>query len=490
MSDKASPDTTPPELRLTSPTSDEWYSTNQEKVSIEGLAVDENEVKSVDWQTGEGESGSTTIAEDAWSVADIPLAKGDNKIMIKASDAKGNTSEVVLNVVYNTNILFYDMTLSQDYIFKDDPSQKITARSGVETDSKKGIGEVNLYKISDDKKDKLTKMLDNGVVANGDDIPGDTVFSGINSFYSTSSSGTVSLRVGATLSGSDEVSYSGVLKLTVLVKPTQEQVSKIFSLNEETNKKFEELKESNSSEEAAQGLVTFLSEKEEIETAGTSENGHGVWWKFKETGILGGVQNNPEGTRGEHESNLKTRLNERKRQEQNQEQVRGFTWTTPSISSPVRFGPSIAYAQAPKGPEVKSTKALYLGPYLHDFGNTDDYHDAWQTIKNSKCPECQTVEKKDASVTVEDFKTLSDYGLVVIISHGDTWFNGAFRDNRGQVITYTYQQIGFSDYLKYLPDLMMNRLALDSTNTLVVLPSFVSRYNGTFPNSLVYIGTC
>jgi hypothetical protein len=499
---RGTPDKTPPEISLTSPTSEDWYSTNEDKISIEGLVGDESGIKSISWKVGGDKSGSATISDDNWKVEDTPLTSGDNKITIEAADNKGNTSELVLNVVYNPDIAFYDLTLSQDYIYKDEPSVQITARAGVETEKKEGVGKVYLYKIANDEKEKLVEMLDNGSVSNGDDIPGDGVFSGVEPF-SSSTSGTILLRVGATIGSSTTVSYSGVIKLTVLNKLSQAQVSKMISTNKEINDKFEELKDSKSAQDAAKELAEFVSQKEEVAVAGTSEDGYGVWWEFKGTGILGGVQNNPKDTKGPTDAQFEARRKALEKEEnvrRGREQVKGLSIGLPS---PAIFGPSPAYAaeEATKL-EVKSTKALYLGPFLNDFGNGDDYHGAWEVIKKSKCPECQTVEKKNKEVKVEDFKTLSNYGLVVVSSHGDTWFNGQFaascngncpeglQNRRGKVITYTNQQVDGLNLIPYLPDLLMQRLALDSTNTLVVLPSYIKRYNGTFPNSLVYISTC
>jgi hypothetical protein len=498
---KAAPDKTPPELGLTSPTSEEWYSTNEDKISLEGLVGDKNGVKSVNWKVADDKSGSATVSDDNWKVEEIPLASGDNKITIEATDKKGNTSNLVLNVVYNPDITFYDLTLSQDYIYKDEGPEQITVRAGVETEETSGIDNVYLYKIVDGENEKLTEMLDNGWIANGDDIPADSVYSGIESFSSTSSE-TILLRIGATIVNSTTVSYSGIIKLTVLDKLSQEQISKMLSTNKEINDKFNELKESKSAQEAAEELATFVSEKEEIAVAGTSEDGNGVWWEFKGTGILGGVQNNPKDTKGPTDAQIEARRKALEREgigRRELGQVQGVTTTI----SPTIFGPSPVYAAEEANKlEVKSTKALYLGPFLDAFGNGDDYYGAWDVIKKSKCPQCQTVEKKNKEVKVEDFKTLSGYGLVVVSSHGDTWFNGQFAANcepncpeglknrGGKVITYTNQQVDGLGLLTYLPDLLMQRLALDASNTLVVLPSYIKRYNGTFPNSLVYISTC
>lgn len=498
------PDTKNPELHLTNLSPDEWLSTDQDKVTINGVATDEGDIKDITWKTQTGQSGSATISGGEWTIQNIPLDPGDNQITITAADNAGNTSTSTVNVVYNQNILFSDLTLSQDFIYKSDPPVQITARSVVETDAKEGIGKVHLYKVSGDQKEKLTEMLDNGVVANGDDIPGDTQYSGIESF-SSSSATTIQLRVGTTVGTGTKVSYSGILKLQVIDRPTQKQMSDIFKLNEEFNSRFEEIKKSAGDKNAAQKLADELNKRDEIEVAGVAESGFGIWWQYKETGILAGINNNPEKTRADKEELEEKRERSRVRAAQavvEQGSVKGIS---SSFASTVNFGINAAHAQEDKKLEVKSTKAIYLGPYLHQFGNTDDFHKAWQVIKDSKCPKCQLTEQKDKEVTVEDFKTLSNYGLIVLPSHGDTWFDGTFADTcvddgtcpeilkngGGFVVTWTDQQITAADLPTYWSDLVHYRLAIDASDgTLAVLPPYITAYNGTFPNSLVYIGTC
>ena len=502
-------DTTPldnkkPELYLTNLAAGEWLSTDEDNVTLNGLAVDESGIESIRWETQNGISGLATISGGEWTIENIPLQQGDNQITITANDKGGNSSSTVVNIVFNTETLFSDLTLSQDFIYKDEFPTQITARAAVETNSKEGVGEVNLYQVVGGQRVKLTEMLDNGVVANGDDIPGDTVFSGIESFSSTAVE-TIQLRVGASIGDSNNVYYSGVLQLRVLNKPSQDTINSVFDLNKEFSDRFNELKTDNDPKQATKLLVEELSQRGEIEVAGESEDGFGVWWKYKETGVLAGINNNPKGTRGTKEEKLedkRQKARERKTQQITEGSVQGVT----NLPSPINFGVSKAYAaQDKKELEVKSTKAIYLGPYFTDFGADDDYNKGWQVIKDSKCPECQTTEKKDQAVNVEDFKTLSQYGLVIIPSHGDTWFNGTFAEScvdsgdcptslqngRGFVITWTNQQIDNNGFLKYLPDLVTYRLAIDaSDNTLAILPPFISAYNGTFPNSLVYVGTC
>lgn len=496
LSGRFSNDKKNPELYLTNLSEDEWLNTNEDNVTLKGVVLDDTEIKGVTWKNQNGDTGKATITGGEWVIQSIPLSAGDNQITITATDSSGNTATSTINVVYNSDILFSDLTLSQDFIYKNEPTTQITARGSVATSNSDGIGKVHLYKVDNGQNSQLSEMLDNGVVANGDDIPGDTVFSSIESF-SSSTNNTIQLRLGATVGSNSTVAFSGILEIKVLNKPTQNQISTVFQLNKEFSDRFDELKADNDSMKAAQLLAEELNKRSEIEVAGVAESGFGIWWKYKDTGILAGINNNPEGTKGKREEARATQ----EKAENTANQVRGV-FNTPQSS--IHFGVSQAQAAEKKKLQVKSTKALYLGPYFTEFGTDDDYHKGWQVIKNSKCPECQTTEKKDGAVTVEDFKTLSQYGIVMISSHGDTWFNGSFADScsdgncpasltngGGFVITWTNQKITADDLLKYLPDLITYRLTMDASDgTLAVMPPYISAYNGTFPNSVIYVSTC
>ncbi|MDP2720457.1 MAG: hypothetical protein Q8O75_00735, partial [bacterium] len=71
------PDNKKPELHLTNLAPDQWLSTNEDKVTVNGIAVDESEVKSINWENQNGKSGSATISGGQWSIKDVPLTKGD-----------------------------------------------------------------------------------------------------------------------------------------------------------------------------------------------------------------------------------------------------------------------------------------------------------------------------------------------------------------------------------------------------------------------------
>ncbi len=83
------PDTTPPTLTITSPSST-MISTAAAALVFSGTASDNVGVTAVTWATNTGSSG-TASGTTSWS-ASIPLLVGSNTITIRAQDAAGNIS--------------------------------------------------------------------------------------------------------------------------------------------------------------------------------------------------------------------------------------------------------------------------------------------------------------------------------------------------------------------------------------------------------------
>ena len=84
------PDTTPPTLTIVSPAST-TLSTSASSVIITGTARDNVGIAAVTWTASTGASGSA-IGTANWSTPAIPLYIGSTTIIIRASDAAGNTS--------------------------------------------------------------------------------------------------------------------------------------------------------------------------------------------------------------------------------------------------------------------------------------------------------------------------------------------------------------------------------------------------------------
>lgn len=467
-----------PVVNILEPTGSSWYATYENSIKLSGIASDdEDNIQSVEWAVEGGESGSAS-GTVKWESDSVPLNEGDNKITIKAYDKDGNSGEDVIFVVYNKEIVFVEEpTINPDYIFKNDPPVDITFQAMITNESDKELSQVALYKVDEKGElvEKVGDMKDSGNVEDGDDIPSDGSY-GYQGPFSSETSDPIYFRMTVKLEGSDTSGLSGVIKLTVVEHMSQQTMQEIDDLNQQVNDLVGQLEQQGASQgEIAQEVNDLVGQQEGIEGNGISEQGQGVWWVYENTCIPGGVIFNPPGTRGGEASEkgyLKTF--EKK--------------TVLGISDKVKAQSDIT---------VDSTKAIYLGPYLNDFGEYDDYYGAWEKIKESTCPQCETVEKKNTEVTVDDFKNLDQYGLIVVSSHGDNWYGGLSGDSmcaegltQSQVIIYTSQKLTSENLAQYEADLMARRLAVGADSNLVILPSYISHYNNNFPSSLVYIATC
>jgi hypothetical protein len=99
------PDTVPPSITITSPTTQILYSTDSPTITITGQASDAGSGLSVvAWANASGDSG---IAEGttSWMVPDIRLSEGDNSIVVVALDEAGNENSAGILVTYTPEAL-------------------------------------------------------------------------------------------------------------------------------------------------------------------------------------------------------------------------------------------------------------------------------------------------------------------------------------------------------------------------------------------------
>jgi hypothetical protein len=94
------PETLPPSIQITVPTSNPTYPTSQATINISGTASDNVGVTEVTWVNtgtrGNGTASGTTL----WAADGISLEDGSNVISVTAKDAAGNKGTVTLTVMY------------------------------------------------------------------------------------------------------------------------------------------------------------------------------------------------------------------------------------------------------------------------------------------------------------------------------------------------------------------------------------------------------
>jgi hypothetical protein len=96
----ALPDTTPPTVAITTPTTSPTYSTGSTPLTLMGTAGDDVGVTQVTWANDRGGSGTAT-GTMTWAASGIALQAGINALSVTARDAAGNIQIASLTVTYN-----------------------------------------------------------------------------------------------------------------------------------------------------------------------------------------------------------------------------------------------------------------------------------------------------------------------------------------------------------------------------------------------------
>jgi len=162
-------------------------------------------------------------------------------------------------------------------------------------------------------------------------------------------------------------------------------------------------------------------------------------------------------------------------------------------------GGSIALGTPPDNP-VGSNKVFAIAAQFFDWGNSDDIPSMQQTLVDNGCFDVtyKTYASK-GSGSVEDFKNLGNYGIVLISSHGDSFFADVSKPwkatfkwadtSTGQVCLHSNMAVNVNTVQTYRADLLKGRLILWYGN-FGITPSFIRHYTGNMPNSLVYMSIC
>ncbi len=91
----AGPDMEDPVVTITMPTSDDVYTTYEDRLDLSGTALDNIGITSVTWTNDRGGSGTADGTEN-WIINPIDLQLGDNIITVTAFDPAGNTAADII----------------------------------------------------------------------------------------------------------------------------------------------------------------------------------------------------------------------------------------------------------------------------------------------------------------------------------------------------------------------------------------------------------
>lgn len=91
------PDITMPEISIVSPTPDLASRRVGATIPVSGTASDNLALKLISWETDRGHTG-VCEGRESWSISELPLELGDNKLTITATDSSDNTTVACITI--------------------------------------------------------------------------------------------------------------------------------------------------------------------------------------------------------------------------------------------------------------------------------------------------------------------------------------------------------------------------------------------------------
>lgn len=466
-----------PTVAFENPTAGNSYLSNDNKVSLSGSASDDGEIAMVKWSTDTGWSGEAT-GLDAWSVNDIPLNEGDNKVTVTATDAQGHSTQRSMIVTYNAFLAFHgEPKVNPSAVFTN-TSTDVIAHATILPNTNLIETSVKLLKVDVDGKtiQTLSEMYDDGNLAHGDDIKGDGVFSAKFTVMEAAA-GDVYMRAMATTqeTGGKVDAYTQIFTLPVVNPVDETVVTAAVAIQEQAHDKFVADAAAGSEADALDSTLSWIKGQPGVKNASITSSGD-IWVEF-DSGFTGIVMCGIGQEEGGSVNN----------------QAIGRQNADPTIPLPYQTKGSMPLANpgAPKatdGDAVLNTKAILYAPFHTQFsGWGTEFCDSLHTrLGNATKPKFKSTYIKNAAADVATLTTLTNYGLVVFHTHGGV-------DNKGNVLLCTGEEFGSANYATHALRFLTKQLTICTVHGKsywAMLPKFVSSLPGTFPRSIVYAGAC
>ena len=331
----------------------------------------------------------------------------------------------------------------------------------------------------------LCALLDNGQLGNGDDIAGDNVYSCFSAFVSATPV-SVRLVVAASIDGNSVASPVIVLNIVASLDSAAAQqvidgqaAAAVLAQNAITAL--------GDTLAARQQAVAAIRQLAGVAAAGVSSDNTTIWIRYV-SGIEGGLMLNPPGTRGSTEQvalqGNGTRVSRTVRPTEAQ--------SVPPASfphyRPYNLGKAAVGASTPPqltaDPQnfVGNSNVLIWDAYNSQFAPFDEGPQLQTLFTGSQCPLYNVTYLKDAQATVASVKTFTNYGTIVLVTHGAV-------DGNGQVVFLTRETASLGAMISNSIDLLLGRIIVMG-NVFAIRPSFISNLPGSMANSVVYNGSC
>ncbi|MFF2017842.1 S-layer homology domain-containing protein [Paenibacillus sp. NPDC058177] len=354
-----------------------------------------------------------------------------------------------------------------DSIYADEPTEVIFRVSLNEEETVTA----SVYKVdaSGNVISKITSLYDDGLANHGDSLKADGIYSG-KVTLTESTEGYINLQAYT-----GDAPSSSVFKLSVVKHLTEEQLAQTEMIQNNTQDKLDQLvAQYGDLQKAKEETVAWLQTQDEVQYAGISGNGGSIWYAL-DTGILGGISAAPENTKG----------------------LSGTD--EDATSSDVFTANTLTQSVEQTAASIGSKRVAVISPFSTKLTSSTVYDAVYDEFVQSNSFLVDRV--KDSAADVNFFKGLTNYGVVVLDTHGDTFYDDNvlqmlhkkygidFKYAGPQVMFLTGEKATAESKKAYELDLKKGRLAIIS-GYYAITPSFVTRYNDMLPNTIVFNGSC
>ena len=477
-------DTEDPTIAIDTPTNYFSWVTTDATLDISGTATDDGDIKSVK-VTVNGENSTTASGTGEWSVTDLPLEMGENTVVCEAKDKGGNTASVTMMVTRNTDVEFTGVPyFSMNNFFAMQTGYPIVRQSL--GSSSKAITAVKLYRLNDDYTlaTEIGQLYDDGdLYYHHDEILGDGVYSGYLPIYEESV-GTPYYRVVATTEAKVE-NYSPIYMVNVYEAPTQEEVDNIITNHTGLADVLNETDATSLAEGADELQDWFL---EQPGVASVSKYDTYLMVNYS-NGIKGGVIFSDT-----DEDGYITTLGGANIRSPRDLPPIPLPKQTRGINSYQTANPKFSWNMSKEEDEdaVQDKDVFIWQPLQSVLPASMTYHPELNDIFEESDLGLNVVNLANAECTIASLSNITEYGTVIVMTHGI-----------GGEHLLTSELMTSDNVWDYLPQILNDEIGYwenihySTTNgfqnkgtVYSVRSAWIAGLGGTFPNSIIYNGSC
>ncbi len=470
-------DTEAPSIYILTPTSEEMFVTTDETVVISGTASDNGKLKSITYTSSNGRSGEAT-GLDNWTIQDLELAQGDNRIQVSAIDESDNRGAASITITRNKYLTFLGVpTVDNDVLYTNTPAElwitvNIAPNDHLIASSVKIIElDANNNRVGD-----VCPMYDNGNLDNGDEIKGDNVFSTKHTF-NYPSEGVKRFRVSAkTNEAEGEVEgFSAVFTLTVINQQNAaQQVKDMLEVHKQIEQKLATMT-GTSATQKTQAVLDMLHTMPVVKSA---TNDKGFITINHASGLESYVMLSESGSEIKGANDVSSRRNSTPMLPLSQ-QTRGLN----TLPSPHHV-PAHASSSASSNQIIQNKNVLIWAPFENQFGL--DMQPSLDKIFKSSPVSLHVDYLTNSECTRASLSGMSKYGIIVLDSHGE---GGNLLCTREKVLDY--EEMPLKDIYEISGHIYTVATMTDGITYYVITSKFIrTQLEGTMPNSVVFNGSC